>query len=409
MEGALPSNENGDITGMPEEPKLKVLIADDNEDSRDALCMLLEAEGYAVELADNGIQALDAAGRSAPDLIISDVMMPEMDGFALCRAVKSDPRLRKIPFIFYTATYIEPSDEQLALDLGASRFVLKPVDPVRLLKIISEVFADSKEGRLVIPEQPLKDNRKLEESYTARLARKLDKKVRELEKERTELKEGEERYRALASRLREAEEAERKRVARELHDRCGQNLTALSINLNLIRSLLPADSEDKIVLRLNDSMALVEEIAAQVRDVTDNLRQDVLEDYGLVPALRWYGDRFESRTGVAVKVHADENSLRLPQAVESALFQISKEALNNVARHAEAKEATLTIEMKRNPVRLTVKDNGKGFDTSTVEKPEIKHGWGLLVMQERAQSMGGLVHIESEPGKGTRITVEVKI
>ena len=103
---------------------MKILVVDDIEDVRMILRIALEKTGYEVEEAVNGVRALELIRRSLPDLIISDILMPEMDGFAFCRAVKSDQQLRTIPFIFYTATFIEPKDEKLAMALGASRFII---------------------------------------------------------------------------------------------------------------------------------------------------------------------------------------------------------------------------------------------------------------------------------------------
>ena len=114
---------------------MKILVVDDDEDSRIVLETALNGAGYAVCSAKNGAQALEMARRSPPDMIVSDILMPEMDGYALCRAVKGDKRLRGIPFIFYTATYVEPQDEQLAMDMGASRFIVKPMEPAKFLEL----------------------------------------------------------------------------------------------------------------------------------------------------------------------------------------------------------------------------------------------------------------------------------
>ena len=114
-----------------------VLIVDDNAQSAYMLRTLLRGHGYRVESAENGAEALAAAARERPDLVISDILMPVMDGFALCRAWKGDEALRAIPFVFYTATYTDPKDEQLALGMGAARFIVKPSEPDRFMAAIS--------------------------------------------------------------------------------------------------------------------------------------------------------------------------------------------------------------------------------------------------------------------------------
>lgn len=168
---------------------MKILIVDDNEDSLVLQKTALEAQGYTVESAANGKQALEMAKRSRPDMIISDILMPEMDGFAFCQAVKDDEQLRTVPFVFLTASYISPEDEKLAMALGATRLIVKTGDIKKLLKTIEEVLKDDKEERFHIPSQPSVDKEELKRMHTEALIRQLDKKVRELEKGREALEE----------------------------------------------------------------------------------------------------------------------------------------------------------------------------------------------------------------------------
>jgi|Deesub1362A_J573_1020465.scaffolds.fasta_scaffold00004_378 PAS domain S-box-containing protein len=160
---------------------MKILIVDDNEDSRIILKKNLEYAGHAVETATNGAEALKMAKKSPPDMIISDGLMPVMDGFKLCREVKKDEQLRKIPFIFYTATYMDQKDKKLALYLGASRYILKPVETDEFIQIINEVFQEYEEKKLPVPEKPLAEEYELFRMYEDSIARKLQEKVQELQ------------------------------------------------------------------------------------------------------------------------------------------------------------------------------------------------------------------------------------
>lgn len=237
------------------------------------------------------------------------------------------------------------------------------------------------------------------------------------ERKRTEeaLQQYAERLRALAAQMAEVAEDERQRLARELHDQVGQNLTALGINLNIIRTQMPEEAAAPVRSRLDDSLSLVEQTAARVRDVMADLRPPVLDDYGLVAALHWYGEQFARRTDIATAVEGEEPVPRLAARVENALFRIAQEALTNVVKHAQATHVTVTVEVDGGTLRLVVADDGIGFDPSTtlrtspapLAEPAGGRGWGLLTMTERAEAVGGRCRIESDSRQGTRVVVEV--
>lgn len=157
---------------------MRILIVEDTEDSRVLLEEYFHSVGYSVNSASNGLEALKNLANDKPDLIVSDILMPKMDGFELCRQVKSDQELASIPFVFYTATYTEEADKQLALSLGAQYFIVKPETPDKLLEIINKVAA----GASMKPNG--QNNENYEDAHTKVLTAKLDKKIHELELER---------------------------------------------------------------------------------------------------------------------------------------------------------------------------------------------------------------------------------
>jgi signal transduction histidine kinase len=216
-----------------------------------------------------------------------------------------------------------------------------------------------------------------------------------------------EHLRALTARLAETEENERRQMARELHDQVGQNLTALGINLNLVRTHMPEETPVLARSRLDDSLALVEETVDRTRDVMANLRPPMLDDYGLVATLHWYSERFASWTGVSVIVHGKEPVPRLDTLAENALFRIAQEALTNVCKHAQATQVTVTVTADDEAVSLVVADDGVGFDPAQLTTLDGRRGWGLVIMTERAEAVGGSCRIESRPQHGTRVIVEV--
>jgi putative nucleotidyltransferase with HDIG domain len=172
---------------------MKVLIADDNIESLYFLDTLLTKSGYRTMTAENGAQALRRLKKHKFDAIITDILMPKMDGFQLCRECKSDKRLKEIPFLFYTATYRRKEDEEFALSLGAERFIIKPQEPEILLKILSDAIEEHKKKEHKIGlKEPVKEEIYLAE-HNKRIIKKLEDKVISLDKEITRRKETEDK------------------------------------------------------------------------------------------------------------------------------------------------------------------------------------------------------------------------
>jgi signal transduction histidine kinase len=209
----------------------------------------------------------------------------------------------------------------------------------------------------------------------------------------------------VSRRMVEVQEAERREVANHLHDLVGQKLTALSINLNIVKGQLLPSQVTQIGVRLGDSLRVVEETTESIRDVMAELRPAVLDDFGLAAVLRWYADQFTKRTGVATSVVEQGPSRRLSPTTEHALFRMVQNALVNVAKHAHADKAVVTLRTTPQSACLTVADNGDGFDPAAVHQPARDHGWGLMIMRERAAAIGAQLSIESARGHGTKVIV----
>lgn len=222
-----------------------------------------------------------------------------------------------------------------------------------------------------------------------------------------ELKQYTDRLRLLSAQLVEVEDAERLRLSRELHDQVGQNLSALGINLKIICNQLTEDIDPQVLYRLDDSIKLVEQIGEQIRGVMAHLRPPVLDDYGLVAALRWYGNQFSHRTGVKTTIISEDSDPRLDARLENALFRITLEALTNVAKHAKANHVCVTLDIDNEILNLEIVDDGIGFETPRRSEFVGDQGWGLLTMTERAEAVGGQCRIESTPKQGTRVMVKV--
>jgi len=217
----------------------------------------------------------------------------------------------------------------------------------------------------------------------------------------TEQKLGAERLTAMARRLATLQEKERRDIARELHDRVGQNLSSLGVNLERLR----ADSAGReSAARIADCVSIVESTGMMIQDVLTELKPPMLAGYGLIDALRFHAHEFGRRTGLAVTARGPEPALRLEAEIEMALYRIAQAALANAAQHAQARNVRIALDSYGSRVRFEVSDDGIGFDVAAA----LASGrWGLAAMRERAEAIGGTLEIDSSPGRGTRVAVEL--
>lgn len=226
----------------------------------------------------------------------------------------------------------------------------------------------------------------------------------------TERKQAEEDLRSYANRLMstsrrllEVQEAERRRLAGELHDRVGPNLAALGMKLELLDGGLSAESRAAVAGMIEDSKALLQETVAATRAVMGELRPQVLVDYGLVAALRAMASGFSRRTGIEAAVEGMDGANRLPQSVELAFFRIAQETLNNVGKHSRAHRVNLRYADSGALATLDIDDDGIGFDRGHPEAADA--GWGLIIMRERAEAVGARFTLATNPGQGVRVRV----
>jgi two-component system sensor histidine kinase UhpB len=208
----------------------------------------------------------------------------------------------------------------------------------------------------------------------------------------------------LSRRLVEVEEDERRNLHRELHDRVGQDLAAVKLNIELIRATLAEDTRRVVEARLDDARNLVQAAIDNTRNVMAELRPPGLDDYGLAVALKAYAGTMQERLGIPVRVSGEDSRPRLPAAVETAFYRIVQEALNNIAKHAKARNVEIALTVRAAEVTLTVADDGAGFDIGNTPADS----YGLRVMRERAEAVGARLEVDSAPGRGTRIAVSLE-
>jgi signal transduction histidine kinase len=214
------------------------------------------------------------------------------------------------------------------------------------------------------------------------------------------------RLQALSQRLIEVEERERRKINRELHDRIGQNLAVLNLNLSMLLAKA-GDAQPALHTGLRSAQQLVETTTAHVRDVMGELRPPALDDYGLLAALDACAEKFIAGTGLNVTVTGEEIMPRLALPVETALFRIAQEALTNAAKHAQARNIEVSLNSRHGMVSLCVVDDGIGM-ASTLHGASQAGTWGLTTMAERAHAIGAHLEVASDHGKGTSVTVRVE-
>jgi len=225
-----------------------------------------------------------------------------------------------------------------------------------------------------------------------------------------ERKRSEEEIRRLSRQLIRAEETTRKSLARDLHDEFGQGLTALQLGIETLRNSLPADQEKLTALcaRLSGMTA---QLGAHVRSITAELRPSMLDSLGLVPTLRWSARQFRERLpGIRVDVRIMDEPERLPPEIEIALYRVCQESLNNVVKHAMARQVRITLIRTRSLLTLAVEDDGNGFDAEHWrEAAADHHRYGILGMRERIAELGGSFSIVSSPGEGTTVRAQIPL
>jgi signal transduction histidine kinase len=216
-----------------------------------------------------------------------------------------------------------------------------------------------------------------------------------------QVRSGRKRLEALSHRLLEAQEAERRGIARELHDEIGQSMTGVQLNLHAIDQFV---KEPPARVLLKDSIVIIENVLQQVRDLSLALRPSILDDFGLVAALQWLVKRQEQRSGIPIALNADPLQMRPSLEVETVCFRVVQEALTNIMRHAHASHVAIELKEHDPELHLLIRDDGVGFDVSKAVKSATGGAsLGLLGMQERVSLVGARMEIESAPGEGAII------
>ena len=205
----------------------------------------------------------------------------------------------------------------------------------------------------------------------------------------------------LSARLVQVQEEERRKLSRELHDEVGQSMSALLVELGNLASTLPPENA-ALAARVQSAKRLAENNVVVLRNLSLLLRPSMLDDLGLIPALKWQAREVARRSGIKIKVNAEDAADDLPDECRTAIFRVVQEALHNVTRHSKATQVTISVTRGQRGVNVRIQDNGAGFHTQ-------EKGMGILGMEERIRHLRGSFHIESRPGEGTSVEVNLPL
>ncbi len=347
-----------------------ILIVDDEIESLNGMCDFLLELGYRVTGCVSGGEALDALEHQQYDLLITDLMMPGMDGIALMKKSKEREPLIICLVVTGHATIQTAVD---AMKEGAFDFITKPLD-WKIFRVI--------------------------------ISRGLE--IRRLMQSQEQMRISRDQARAYARRLAEVQERERQRIAREFHDGFGQNLVGLGMLLNALRDPLTDRETGRIDERLIDAIETATDMTKTLRDIVNDFRPSVLDDFGLLPAVHSLAEKIAKHTELSISVQGEDGMQRLPDFEEISLYRIVQEALTNIAKHAKAQNVVIRILQSGMSLMLEITDDGVGFDTAHFGYSKEQGSWGLLNMRERAEAIGGTLQIESNRGFGTRVAVQIK-
>jgi signal transduction histidine kinase len=350
--------------------KVNILMVDDQPGKLLSYEAMLDELGENLIKANSGREALEILLRQEIAVVLMDVSMPELDGFELAEMIREHPRFHETAIIFISAIHLSDLDRIKGYERGAVDYVSVPIVP-ELLRAKVSVFADR---------------------Y---------RKTRQLEALNADLQ-------RLSNNLINAQDRERRRIARELHDGLGQELTAAKLLLNSTH--LPNQSRENVSQATEEAATLIDRAIQQIRTMSHLLHPLLLEEVGLLPAIRSSLDGMTKRSGIEAALEVDpEDFPRLPAEIENAIFRIVQEALTNVFRHAEARHVWLRMCYDGAVISVVVRDDGKGLGENIDRLLTANHGIGLGGMKQRVKELGGeLLLRNSSPGTIVEVLLPVE-
>jgi signal transduction histidine kinase len=356
---------------MSAHDRVNILMVDDQPAKLLSYEVILGELGENLIKANSGTEALDCLLKNDIAVVLMDVSMPELDGFELAGMIRQHPRFQQTAIIFISAVHLTDLDRVQGYQRGAVDYISVPVIP-ELLRAKVSVFAE------------------------------LHRKTRQLEALNHEL-------RRLSSALLTSQDEERRRIARELHDGLGQELSGAKMMLDgIVRPDLTVQWKEKAAA---ESSLLIDRAIQQVRSMSHLLHPPLLDEVGLCSALEQYLEGFTKRSGIETWLESPPRDFpRFKPEMETAIFRIIQEALTNVFRHSGARKAWVTIAKLRGQIAITVQDDGKGISDKVIEFRPGSVGVGIGGMRQRVKEFGGEVRLRNaNPGTLVEVSIPTSV
>jgi PAS domain S-box-containing protein len=312
-------------------------------------------------------------------------------------------------------------------NLGYTKREIEALDPIKLVGEESRKLYSERLGKMLAGEEvpdtveyklrgkggtelwALVNTKLFSEKGKPRRAMVVAHNITDLKRAEEALRESETRLRSLSSQLMKGQEMERMRLSKELHDELGQALALLKHRIRSIRSKLQK-GQSSLQEECEETSRYIDEIIENVRRLSRELSPSILEDLGLTSALQWLSENFDKQYSIMTSLEIDNIDDLFPKEAQTNLYRISQEALTNIAKHAEAKHVSFAVKENEESVSIIIEDEGKGFDVIKVRATHSpEKGLGLDAMEERAHMLGASLHIKSQVGEGTRITLTIPI
>ncbi|GAC1618409.1 MAG: hypothetical protein PVS2B2_11190 [Candidatus Acidiferrum sp.] len=347
--------------------KVNILMVDDQAGKLLSYEAILSELGENLIKAQSGKEALELLLKTDVAVVLLDVSMPELDGFDLAEMIQEHPRFQRTPILFISAVLLTDMDRLKGYQRGAVDYISVPIVP-ELLRAKVRVFVD------------------------------LHRKTKQLEMLNLEL-------RRLSSSLITAQDQERRRIARDLHDSLGQELSGAKMMVDCMRAQnQTAEWKDRAAA---EASALIDQAIQQIRSMSHLLHPPMLDEVGLQSSLQWYVDGLTKRSGIETSLEVQPKEFpRLGPELETTIFRIVQEALSNVFRHAEAQKARVGLAIEQRQIVVTVSDDGKGIPDSVADFEGDKIGVGIAGMKQRVKEFGGELRIKRmQPGTLVQVTI----